>query len=93
MSHELHAKGLPGSRIALAWMFRQDTGAYAHGGVTRGFTAHAFFCPKDDYAGVVLLNNWAGADVLGEHLRQRLAGEPAISLETVYVPASSSFPR
>ena len=82
LSQELQAKALPGARIALAWMYRPETRAYEHGGATVGFTAQAFFCPKDDYAGVVLLNNWGGADVLGEHVRQRLAGEPAISLET-----------
>jgi CubicO group peptidase (beta-lactamase class C family) len=93
MSQELREKALPGTRIGLAWMYSPETRAYVHGGATPGFTSEALFCPSDDYAAVVLINQWAGADVLAEHVRQRLAGEPAISLETVNVPASRSFLR
>ena len=56
-----------------------------HGG-TGGFTSFAFFNPKENYAGVVLVNVAIGprgsfADLLGHHIRQRFAGERAISLE------------
>jgi hypothetical protein len=48
-------------------------------------SSYAFFNPKADYAAVVLLNTTLGstgsfADRLGEHISQRLAGKPAISL-------------
>jgi hypothetical protein len=62
----------------------------------RGFTSYAFH-PKGDYAAVVLLNNGPSvvglADLLSDHIRPRLAGEPAISLDAAFVPASSSFLR
>src|SRR6185437_8386777 len=48
---------------------------------TGGYTSYAFFNPKGDYAGVVLLNdsqtagpNGALADLLGRYLSRRLAG-------------------
>ena len=89
-------RGLPGTRIALAWFHNAADGTWSHGGAMRGFTSYAFFNPKDDYAAVVLLNtgpNAVGlADLMSEHIRQRLAGEPAVSLDAVFVPASSGFP-
>src|SRR5947208_6507381 len=33
------------------------------------------------------------SEMLGQHIRQRLAGEPAISLDSVMVPASGGFVR
>jgi len=46
-------------------------------------------------ATTVLLNQNPGlasfADLLGEHIRQRLAGEPAISLDNVAIPADGGF--
>src|SRR5947209_18810371 len=60
----------------------------------RGFTSHAFFHSKGDYAAVVLLNNGPGAipltDLVAEHIRQRLACEP-VSLSAAFGPASSGF--
>jgi CubicO group peptidase (beta-lactamase class C family) len=72
-------------RIALAWLYIEDSGDYWHNGGTGGFSSYAFFSPKGDYAAVVLLNTGPGdtgsfADRLGEHISQRLAGKPAISL-------------
>jgi CubicO group peptidase (beta-lactamase class C family) len=83
--HQLRADAFPGTRIALAWIFNSDTGSYWHNGATGGYSAFAFFNPKGDYAAVVLLNTTLGstgnfADRLGEHISQRLAGKPAISL-------------
>jgi hypothetical protein len=90
-SHVLHAEMTPGWRIALAWFYDSKTGTYYHDGVTVGHTTCAFFNPQGDYAGVVLTNS--GADgfeffrVLAAHIRERLSGEPAISLNTTIVPA------
>ena len=76
---------MPGTKIALAWLFDEETGNYWHNGGTGGFTSYAFFNPKGDYAAVVLLNTTLGstgsfADRLGTHISQRLTGKPAISL-------------
>ena len=84
-SHQLRADVVPGTHIALAWLFANQTGEFWHGGATSGYTSYAFFNPKADYAAVVLLNTALGytgsfADRLGEHISQRLAGKPAISL-------------
>jgi CubicO group peptidase (beta-lactamase class C family) len=84
-SHQLRADAIPGTRIALAWLFVDKTGDYWHNGATGGYSSYAFFNPKADYAAVVLLNTTLGstgsfADRLGEHISQRLAGKPAISL-------------
>ena len=84
-SHQLRADAMPGTRIALAWLFVSKTGEYWHNGATGGYSSYAFFNPKADYAAVVLLNTTLGsngsfADRLGEHISQRLAGKPAISL-------------
>jgi len=84
-SHELQADALPNMRIAYAWLHETDTGTYWHNGGTGGYTAYAFFNPDQGYAGVVLVN-MAGttqgsfADTLGQHIRQRLTGKPAVSL-------------
>jgi CubicO group peptidase (beta-lactamase class C family) len=83
-SHELRADIAPGVRIALAWMYVAESGNYWHNGATGGYSSYAFFNPDKDYAGVVLLNTTFSeknfADRLGEHISQRLAGKPAISL-------------
>ena len=83
--HVLRADAMPGTRIALAWLFETETGNYWHNGGTGGFTSYSFFNPTGDYAAVVLLNTTLGstgsfADRLGTHISQRLAGKPAISL-------------
>ena len=36
-------------------------------------------------------NTLLSPDLIGEHIRQRLSGEPAISLDTVLVPATRGF--
>jgi CubicO group peptidase (beta-lactamase class C family) len=84
-AHELHADSVGGQRIALAWFYDPSTGNFWHNGATGGYSAYAFFNPKGDYAVVVLLNTTIGpqgsfADRIGEHLSERLAGKPAISL-------------
>ncbi len=80
-SHELRADALPGMRIALAWLYVAATGSYWHNGATGGYSSFAFFNPNADYAVVVLMNTSATfADRVGQHIAQRLAGKPAISL-------------
>jgi len=83
--HELRADVEGGMRIALAWLYVQDSGDYWHNGATGGYSSFGFFNPKGDYAAVVLYNTSISergsfADKVGEHLSERLAGKPAISL-------------
>jgi CubicO group peptidase (beta-lactamase class C family) len=83
--HALRADSMGGQKIALAWLYDPSTGTYWHNGATGGYSAYAFFNPKGDSAAVVLLNTTAGAhgsfaDRVGEHITERLAGKPAISL-------------
>jgi serine-type D-Ala-D-Ala carboxypeptidase/endopeptidase len=83
--HELRADSFAGQKIAFAWLYDPGTGNYWHNGATGGYSAYAFFNPKGDYAAVVLLNATLGqggsyADRIGEHISERLAGRPAISL-------------
>ncbi len=95
-SHRLHESADQGAQIALAWLYQgTDNGTYWHSGATAGFTSYAFFNPRADCAAVVLMNSGPNGllspDIIGEHIRQRLLGEPAISLDTVLVPASRGF--
>jgi CubicO group peptidase (beta-lactamase class C family) len=94
-SQRLQARVAGSARIALAWMYDPDTGFYEHGGATGGFTSYACFDPRRDLAAVVLLNAAPFAfpfvEVLGMHVRQRLAGEPAISLTPVSVPSAGAI--
>jgi D-alanyl-D-alanine-carboxypeptidase/D-alanyl-D-alanine-endopeptidase len=83
--HELHADAVGGMRIALAWLYEPDKGNYWHNGATGGYSSYGFFNPKGDYAAVVLYNTSISergsfADMVGEHISERLAGKPAISL-------------
>lgn len=94
LSHQLHERTNGSQQIALAWSYGADTGTYWHNGATSGFTSHAFFNPRMDCAVVVLMNtgpNLFSPDLIAEHIRQRLSGESAISLDTVLVPASSGL--
>lgn len=84
-SQQLLADIGPGGRIAYAWLYDARSGTYWHNGGTGGYSSYAFFNPKENCAGVVLANvaisaRGSFADQLGQHVRQRLAGEPAISL-------------
>ena len=94
-AHQLRADISPGLRIALAWIYNTEIGVYRHGGATAGYTADAFFNPKNDYAAVVLANTGPGAvfsaDITGEHIRQRLAGQPAVSVASLSIPAQGGL--
>lgn len=82
-SHELRADATAGMRIALAWLYVPATGSYWHNGGTGGYSSSAAFNPKTDRAVVVLVNTSGDfADRLAQHIGQRLAGKPAISLGT-----------
>lgn len=91
-SQRLRARGAGEMSIALAWAYDPKTGVYAHDGATGGFTSYACFNPRRDFAAVVLLNAHSATfpiiGFLGEHVRQRLSGEPALSLTPVSVPAA-----
>jgi CubicO group peptidase (beta-lactamase class C family) len=93
MSHRLRANA-GGGQIALAWAYTADNGTYQHDGGTAGFSSQAFFNPRADCAAVVLINGQnrlLNPSLIGEHIRQRLMGEPAISFDTVLVPATTGF--
>ena len=82
-THQLRGNFSPGMRIGLAWLYIEKDGAYWHNGGTGGYSSYAFFDPKNDCAGVVLFNTTVQggfADRLGAHVRQRLVGEPAVSV-------------
>ena len=84
MSHELRSDSMPGMKVGLAWLFETKTGIFWHNGATGGYSSYVFFNPKEDFAAVVLFNTTIGgsfdADRLGEHVKERLSGKPAISL-------------
>jgi CubicO group peptidase (beta-lactamase class C family) len=82
-------------RIALAWVYDPGSGVYAHDGATGGFTSYACFDRQRDFAAVVLLNahpvNFPFTTFLGEHVWQRLAGKPALSLTPILVAPAGPF--
>jgi CubicO group peptidase (beta-lactamase class C family) len=90
--------GLPvahGVSVALAWLYDQDNGTYIHNGALSGYTSYAFFNPREDYAAIVLVNqaptSVTFADLLADHVRQRLTGKPTIALGNIAIPAGGSF--
>ncbi len=85
LSQEPRAEAAPGTQIAFNWLYVTADGTYWHNGATGGYSSFAFFNPKQDYGGVVLLNTTVSgtgsfADLVGHHLEQRLTGKPAVSL-------------
>lgn len=86
LSQQLQGDAGDNMRIGLGWMRREGDGVYWHDGSIAGFTSDAYFSPEQNYAAVVLFNNTGGVlssfccEQLGEHIRQRLVGQPAISL-------------
>jgi serine-type D-Ala-D-Ala carboxypeptidase/endopeptidase len=85
MSQELRADSFPGMKVGLAWLFQTNTGTYWHDGGTGGYSSYALFNPKEDYAAVVLFNTTitatgSFANLLGEHIAERLSGKLAVSL-------------
>jgi D-alanyl-D-alanine-carboxypeptidase/D-alanyl-D-alanine-endopeptidase len=85
VTHKLRGDAIPGMQIGFGWLYITATGTYWHNGGTGGFSSFAFFNQKGDYAGVVLLNTTLSAtgsfaDLVGQHVEQRLMGKPAVSL-------------
>jgi len=85
-SHKPLANVAPDKRIAYAWVYETKSGSYWHNGGTGGFSSYAFFNPKGNYAAIVLVNvavsgRGSFADQLGQHIAERFAGKPAVSLE------------
>src|SRR5262245_25410239 len=95
LSHQLHERTTVRQQyFALTWGYDGDTGNYWHNGATSGFTSNVFFNPRMDAAVVVLtntLNPLLSPDAIAVHIRQRLQGEPAMSLDTVLVPVSTGI--
>jgi CubicO group peptidase (beta-lactamase class C family) len=97
LSQQIRDSGPQGLQIAMSWLYQPGTATWQHNGATRGSRSAAFFNPRTDSAAVVLMNSvpkrfmLIGPDAIGEHIRQRLTGEPAVSLETVYVPVTPGF--
>jgi D-alanyl-D-alanine-carboxypeptidase/D-alanyl-D-alanine-endopeptidase len=85
LSHEVQDEAESGSHIAFAWLV-DPSGIYWHNGGTGGYSSFVFFNPAQDSAAVVLVNMSSGnqpasfAERLGQHIGQRLAGLPALSL-------------
>jgi hypothetical protein len=84
-SQELRADIGPDMRIGYAWAYDGKTGNYWHNGGTGGFTSYAFFNPRGNYGAIVLVNvaissRGSLADQVGQHISERFAGKPAISL-------------
>lgn len=94
LSHQLHEPTSGAGQTALIWAYNENTG-YWHNGASSGFTSHAFFNPRTDSAVVVLVNSGPNpllsADAIAEHIRERLSGEPAISLDNLLVPVSTGI--
>ncbi len=94
-SQRLRDNAFGGQQVALAWTFNASAGTYEHGGATAGYSSQAFFHPQSDLAAVVLMNSGPGMLLspgqIAAHIRQRLAGEPAVSLDTVVVPTASGL--
>jgi D-alanyl-D-alanine-carboxypeptidase/D-alanyl-D-alanine-endopeptidase len=85
LTQELRGDSNPGMQIGFGWLFITVTGTYWHDGSTGGYSSFAFFNPKGDYAGVILMNTSISAtekypDLLFLHIEQRLTGKPAVSL-------------
>ena len=79
--HEIRAD-VDGGKIALNWFFQEDTGNYWHSGGTGGFRSYAFFNPKLEVAGVVLVNRSSDlADTLGGQVAALLEGREAGPLQ------------
>lgn len=95
-SHIVRADAGPDTNIAFAWIFNSKTGTYMHNGSVSGYTSYASFNPKCDCAAVVLFNAQSPggfAGQLGEHIEQRFAGLPAVSMTNLVKSENGSVLR
>jgi CubicO group peptidase (beta-lactamase class C family) len=94
-SQQVQARITSDVGVALDWLVNIETGDFQHAGAMAGYTADAFFNPRRDVAGIVLSNvgptTAVSAEVLGEHTRARLNGEPAVSIAEVTIPAGGGL--
>lgn len=82
-SQRLRADAGSGLRMGLAWIYNPETSIYWHNGSISGYTSYVFFNLKGDFGGVVLFNAvrpGGFAQTLGQHLGQRLSGQPAVKV-------------
>jgi serine-type D-Ala-D-Ala carboxypeptidase/endopeptidase len=85
--HQLRATGIGPAKIALAWLYNEQTKIYFHDGGTGGFASFAAFIPSDDRAIVVLYNR--GDATTSSPLAQRvffnivgvMSGQPTVKLD------------
>jgi hypothetical protein len=77
----------------LNWVYNENSGTYWRNTAISGCTSYSFFNPAGGYAAVVLVdhdNSFVSfSEFVAQYIRQRLAGEPAISLAAVTVPPSN----
>lgn len=64
IDHQLRSSVSGPAKIALAWVYNEDTHIFFHDGGTGGYTSFAAFMPNDDRAIVVLYNR---SDLPGGH--------------------------
>ncbi len=81
LQHQVRADaGL--QQIAISWLFDPASGDYWHDGGTGGFTSYAFFNPRRELAGVVLVNRASGlANSLGKQIAALLEGRESYPLQ------------
>jgi CubicO group peptidase (beta-lactamase class C family) len=94
LTQQPRALAMAGQQTGLFWLYFRETGTFLHGGADSGFMSQVQFNTGADCAAVVLINsraNTLSAELIGEHLMQRLQGEPAISLDNVLVPVSTGI--
>jgi CubicO group peptidase (beta-lactamase class C family) len=70
--HQLRATVAGQAKIALAWVYNEQTKIYFHDGGTGGYTSFAAFMPDEDRAIVVLYN--CGDTASGNPFTQRVFG-------------------
>jgi serine-type D-Ala-D-Ala carboxypeptidase/endopeptidase len=85
--HQLRGTGIGPAKVALAWLYNEQTKIYFHDGGTGGYSSFAAFLPTDDRAIVVLYNR---SDVTtGNPLAQSIffnivglmSGQPTVKLD------------
>jgi len=95
MAGEPHRAVFGNLRIGLGWIHDRDTGVYWHNGAIGGFTSYVFLHPANGYAGAALFNQGMTqipfVELVGNHVRQRLARLPAMNLEQVTIPERHGF--
>lgn len=85
--HQPRATGVGPTKVALAWLYNEQTKIYFHDGGTGGFASFAAFMPGDDRAIVVLYNRSDAttanpfAQLVFFHIVGLMSGQPTIKLD------------